>query len=178
MTTTRDQKLLLYDEESVLKRFNATYICDPSTGIIRRQRTWGRFPAGSIAGRINPSRGKEYWTICLGSHFYLAHRLIWLYVHGKWPSKNLDHINGDKLDNRIDNLRECTVSQNAMNTAIRITNTSGFKNVHFHKKGGGWFVQVRKGFTRHRVAGFDSAVLADEFASLLRTSLHGEFAHD
>lgn len=68
--------------------------------------------AGTIAGGVN-SIG--YRRITLFNKQYLAHRLIWLYVHGKWPDGMLDHINRDKLDNRIENLREADMALNVRN---------------------------------------------------------------
>jgi hypothetical protein len=157
----------------------ATYTCDPDKGEIRRVRAFGaRFPAGSLAGNLNKHPRKEYLIVSVGGHFYLAHRLIWLYVHGAWPSANLDHRNGVKTDNRISNLRECTVSENAMNTKRSTNNKSGFKGVHFHKASSSWCVHIQKLKKQYQVVGFDSKALAGEFSSMLRSFLHGDFSHD
>jgi hypothetical protein len=55
-----------------------------------------------------------YVRVRVGAKTYAAHRLAWLYVHGRWPVDLIDHINGDKQDNRIANLREATASENAI----------------------------------------------------------------
>jgi hypothetical protein len=68
---------------------------------------------GAIAGRPNHS---GYILIIINGTSYRAHRLAWLYVHGVWPTNYLDHINGDRADNRIANLRECTIAENAQNS--------------------------------------------------------------
>ena len=68
--------------------------------------------------------------------------MAWLYVHGKFPSDQIDHINLDKLDNRIVNLREATAAQNFANREAYTNNTSGFKGVR--KKGRKW--EARIGF--------------------------------
>lgn len=82
--------------------------------------------AGDVAGYV---RDNGYRYICVGNRQYSAHRLVWLYAYGQWPSRLIDHKNGDKSDNRIANLREATVSQNLSNGKIRSNNTSGYKGV-------------------------------------------------
>jgi len=76
----------------------------------------------------------------------LVHRLIWFLVHGEWPSDKLDHINGDKRDNRINNLREATQSQNRCNSKLQKNNTSGYKGVSYNKVSGKYMagIQVNK----------------------------------
>src|SRR5882672_2364605 len=101
---------------------------DPKTGIFRwRVRMSPARGAGEIAG----AKSGNYIRIGIKRRWYQAHRLAWLYVHGKWPLYWLDHANGDKLDNRLENLREATHSQNQMNSRRAKHNTSGFKGVTF-----------------------------------------------
>lgn len=90
--------------------------------------TRGMATAGRVAGTVN-SRG--YRHIRLFGKFYQAHRLVWLYVTGEILPDGvlLDHINGDRLDNRIDNLRKCNFSENACNTKAPSTSRTGIKNV-------------------------------------------------
>ena len=77
----------------------------------------------------------------LGKRYYL-HRLAWLYIHGEMTDKHIDHINGDKIDNRIRNLRECNRSQNLQNTNKRSDNTSGYKGVSWSKQMKKWGVRA------------------------------------
>lgn len=67
---------------------------------------------------------------------YRAHRLAWLYCYGQMPNPEIDHINGNRADNRIYNLRLVSRSQNSQNSGIRSDNTSGVKGVHFRKDTG------------------------------------------
>jgi hypothetical protein len=74
-----------------------------------------------------------YWRIEIKDKKYSAHRLAWLYVTGKWPTKQIDHINGIKHDNRWCNLRECTGSQNRINYGPNKNNKLGIKGVYQQK---------------------------------------------
>jgi hypothetical protein len=78
--------------------------------------------AGQIAGCRNRS---GYLVIRIDDRLYYAHRLAWLYVYGEWPQNDTDHINGDKSDNRLSNLRPATRSQNCINKPETKRNTSG-----------------------------------------------------
>ncbi len=78
-----------------------------------------------------------YLQIRIRGESYSAHRLVWMYVYGRWPKHNLDHINGIRTDNRIDNLREATYSENSQNRNVNKNNTSGYPGVY-------WFPPTRK----------------------------------
>lgn len=95
---------------------------------------------GDIAGRKNKS---NHITIMINGVRYQASHLAWLYVKGETPSKAIDHINGIRSDNRIVNLREATLSQNAMNRIKAANNTSGYKGVSFHKQSGKWQASIK-----------------------------------
>jgi hypothetical protein len=92
--------------------------------------------AGDIAGSISKTTG--YRQIQINKKCYKEHRLAWLYVHGTLPTNHIDHINGNKHDNRIDNLREATHSENHQNRCTQHNNTSGFTGVVWHKRENKW----------------------------------------
>lgn len=75
-----------------------------------------RTPAGQGAGALNPVHG--YRHISLFNRFYREHRLVWMYHYGELPEQEIDHINGDRADNRIENLRLATRSQNRENQRV------------------------------------------------------------
>jgi HNH endonuclease len=95
--------------------------------------------AGSKAGRVNIT---GYSEIMVDGKRYKAHRLAWLYTHGRWPSALIDHINRDRNDNRLCNLREATKSENNDNSAVRSDNVSRIKGVSFYSRNGKWRARI------------------------------------
>lgn len=75
----------------------------------------------------------KYWQIAIDGKTYLAHRLAFLYMTGKFPKEEVDHINMDKIDNRWCNMREATHVENGRNRRITSNNTSGFRGVYFDR---------------------------------------------
>ena len=96
---------------------------------------------GEVAGHLKKSNG----YICVGikTKTYYAHRLVWFWHYGFLPNKDTDHINGIRTDNRVENLREATRSQNNMNKAKLVTNKSGIHGVHFSKAASKWTSQIK-----------------------------------
>ena len=152
---------------------------DPDTGIFRWKMSRWQSRIGVEAGtviRIKRS-GLRYRHIEVDKNRVLAHRLAWFYVYGKWPLLTIDHVNGDGLDNRIDNLREATVAENNQNRASVRRNTSGRKGVHWAKARRKWVARIRSGGRLHLLGEFselESAAAAYEAAA---ARLHGAFAN-
>jgi hypothetical protein len=95
---------------------------------------------GDTAGAVD--RGSGYARIAINGRHYYSHRLAWLYVHGRWPSSHLDHVNGKPADNRIANLRKAAHKDNIRNAKQRSDNTSGFKGVCWHSAGRKWMARI------------------------------------
>lgn len=97
---------------------------------------------GKKAGCINSD---GYVAVYVDRKFYTAHKIVWLLVYGEWisPKYQIDHINGDRSDNRIENLRVVTHSENARNAGINKKNTSGTKGVSWNKKHKRWVPNIR-----------------------------------
>ncbi len=114
----------------------------------RRCKAWNSKFAGKED--FTSTNGRGYRRGSVFGRRYLTHRVIWLMYTGAWPVEHLDHINGDPLDNRIENLREATSAENQWNQGVRKTNRSGFKGVHWHKDRRKWAAKIRKdGKTKH-----------------------------
>lgn len=136
---------------------------DPCTGIFTRK--------GRPTGRVN----KGYVQISIKSRLYSAHRLAWLYMTGEWPALEIDHRDGNALNNSWSNLRLATRGQNCQNCKVRKDNSTGAKGVY--PAGGGRFMaQVRANGARYSRA-FAGLEEAAEWADFVRQELHGEFCY-
>jgi hypothetical protein len=125
---------------------------EPATGAFTRQVARGcsgSFKVGEVAGTVN-SMG--YVVISIDDHPYLAHRLAFLWLDGKWPEHQVDHVNGERADNRRENLRHATPALNAHNRrGPPRNNKSGFLGVFWLKSRSCWTARIR-------VAGKDRAL--------------------
>lgn len=128
---------------------------------------------GDLAGTKHP---RGYWHVRINGRYYLAHRLVFLYFNGHLPMY-IDHINGDPLDNRIENLRECTRRQNNSNRKVNgKNNTSSYKGVKYSKPHNKWVAQVGGSENRRYLGLFDSALDAAIAYNSAAKELYGEFA--
>jgi hypothetical protein len=107
----------------------------------------------------------------VGRRAYYAHRLAWLHVHGRHPDGHIDHINGDKTDNRIANLRECSAGENIRNQPCRAA--CGFKGVRPNKKR--WSARIRVNNRKYHLGTFDTPEEAGAAYDEACLRLHGEF---
>lgn len=105
---------------------------DPDTGVFTYRETRGRCLRGTVSGKRHAG---GYWRVSIDRKIYQAHRLAWFYVFEEWPNGDIDHINLDKVDNRISNLRIATPSENQANTSKRTKTLAALKGVTWHKCG-------------------------------------------
>ena len=127
---------------------------------------------GSPAGH---KRADGYYMTSIDGKLVYVHRVIYGMVHGHIP-KVIDHINGNPSDNRIENLRAATTSQNTFNAGLRSTNKSGVKGVCWHKQSNKWRAQIYLNGKQKFLGTFDDLHLAEQAAIEARNQYHGEFA--
>lgn len=109
-------------------------IYDPLTGLFYRKNN-PTVPIGSL-------HTKGYWKVSVKNKLYYAHRLAWFYVYGYFPKNQIDHINLNKLDNRIANLRECTNAENSQNKRALKNSTSKYVGVSWDKFSKKWKSEI------------------------------------
>jgi len=144
---------------------------DPFSG----QFTWLRPLAaqirpGSMAGSIN---GDGYLSITFDGQKYQGHRLAWFLHFGVDPESDVDHVNMDRADNRIENLRLASPSQNMWNTKAR---TAYGKGVHFHRQSRKFVAQIRIHGRQTHLGLFPTAEEAREAYQAAAAKHHGAFA--
>ena len=115
-----------------------------------------------------------YRTLRHNGRQYAVHHLVWALAYGKFPER-LDHIDGNRLNNRLENLRECTAAQNSQNAKLSKANKSGFKGV-YSQAGGRWYARIAANGKSHYLGLFDSAEDAAKAYDAVARKLHGEFS--
>jgi hypothetical protein len=158
LTQARLRELLNYNPETG----EFTRLSGPKPGPIKRKHSSG-----------------GYIRIGVDGHTYAANRLAWLYVHGQMPARNqeVDHKNRKRDDNRIDNLRLATRSQNQGNSKRPKHNTSGFKGVSREKGAKRWHASISvKGRAVH-LGYYDTPEEAHRVYTAAALQYFGEFAN-
>lgn len=141
-----NEALLTYEEVSRLLRV------DPETGeLVWLEDRGGTAAAGSVAGL---KRGNEYRQVKINGIKYSAHRIVWLIIHGAWPTDEIDHKNGVKDDNRPVNLRVVSHSENHKNQKRPSNNTTGVAGVC--KRGKRYQAQIVVNNVRIHIGFFDT----------------------
>lgn len=139
---------------------------DPLTGVFTRIRSAHPHRVGAVVGSV--SRG--YILIGLLGKLYKAHRLAWLYVYGTWPKDQIDHINRNRSDNRIANLRDVTNQQNMCNVGVKADNTSGHSGISWDRRRSRFRVRITRNYKAAHLGyfkSFDEAVAARLKAEVL-----------
>jgi len=155
ITQSELKEILHYDPETGIftwkerpsSMFNMDRIC----------KSWNSRYSKTAAGTIQECyTGKKYIDIRIFSKHNYAHRLAYLYMIGEYPENQIDHINGNGLDNRWKNIRPVTAAENNKNMRLGVRNTSGVLGVTWCKAYDKWRVQIRaNGVTTH-VGYFDN----------------------
>lgn len=160
---------------------------EPETGkLFWKPRTLNMFPSEG-AGKSWNTRyaGEEAFTTITARGYrqgmvfgrrYLAHRVSWAVHYGEWPEDQIDHVDNDKLNNRIGNLREATAQENMRNLSVRKTNTSGYKGVHWVSRRKSYQARIRFEGKRVHLGYYATAEAASAAYREAAKKYHGEFA--
>ena len=114
------------------ERVRELFDYDYENGWLIRKQTRAGIPWNKPCGHKPICNG--YGRVCIDGKGYFAHRIIWLWHYGSWPSNQTDHLDRNKINNRIENLRDATGSENEQNKGLKGTNSSGFPGVSWHKR--------------------------------------------
>lgn len=144
---------------------------DVDTGLFIWQTAGRGRNIGDIAGCLSQ---QGYRLIGIDGQIYHAHRLVWLLAYGEWPSRDIDHRDRDRDNNRLSNLRLATTAENQWNTVPPKNNTSGHKGVFCLR--GKWMVLIQKNRKRQYVGLFKSFEAACAAYDNAAKDLHGPFA--
>lgn len=125
---------------------------------------------GRRVGSVSPL---GYETVYYKGENHYSHRILFIARYGYLP-KLVDHVDGDKLNNSISNLRECSSTQNQCNSKLRKDNKTGHKGVYKHKHGG-WYSQVYYEKVKYYLGYFNTEEEAVDAANFKREELHKEF---
>lgn len=158
-----------------LAAWEASFEADPATGLLYKKTSKGLVITGYV-----PKDGRPIVN-CFNGSVCRVHRVNWLLWTGEEPNL-LDHINGDKLDNRLSNLRVASTNQNCFNTILRKDNTTGYKGVfevwNLYSKAPKYGARVTAYGKNYNLGCFNTAEEANEACKTKRRELHTNFYND
>jgi len=147
---------------------------DPETGLL----FWRERKQGRTFGSVGRKDKDGYLFFKMNKHKdrFCVHRVAWAYVHRKWPDDQIDHINGNKSDNRLCNLREANTAENMRNVGRQSHNTSGLKGVSWHKLRNKWRADIKVNQKQKFLGLFECPAAASFKYQIAAESYHGKFA--
>ena len=153
-------------EIEIINKLNSFCKYNPETGelIAIRKRHGKGVEIGKPLGC-----GNDYLHLHVNGELKQVHRLIWLLHTSKWPKYQIDHIDQNGLNNRIDNLRDVTATVNMQNRARQYNNKSGITGVHWNKREAKWYADITIGYKRIHLGYFfdkDLAIKARQTAEI------------
>lgn len=160
---------------------------DPETGEFRwkdsrpsnhfkTQRGYSIYHVQHAGKKAGSTDTHGYVQIEIKGMAMLAHRIAWLISHREWPVDMIDHINGNRSDNRLINLREATKPQNMQNAKVRRDSKTGVKGVSWRESTQSWHASIKCNGKNHFLGVFQSLEEASMAVGSARSKLHGAFA--
>ena len=146
---------------------------DQQSGIVVSRVTRGNVPAGSIVGHKHKS---GYCVVGIGGRHFTLHRIIWMMMTGVWPSDGIDHIDGDKANNRWSNLREATSRENNFHKPLCRRNRSGVKGVWYDSRISKWTAIICPTAGKKKCKRFEDLASAAEWRRQQAVKYYGDFA--
>ena len=134
---------------------------------------WNTVHAGTLAGWHS---GSGYTYINVHKLSYRAHRLAWLWMTGKWPEAEVDHIDGNPTNNTWSNLREATRNENSRNRHIQRNNSTGTRGISYSARRSQWIVRVMVDKESHFGGWFNDLEEAKRVRNEMVQRLHGAFS--
>lgn len=162
-----------YRELPTKERLIELYTYCPDTGIFKRACDRKRWKAGQVCGTKSVD---GYININVDGRIFRAHRLAWVYMTGDRLETGIDHINGDRSDNRWSNLRLANQSSNLCNRGKQSNNKSGKKGVFSNGKGK-YFAAAQFNGSRIRIGPYETTEEAHKAYKELSAKLHGDFSN-
>lgn len=155
-----------------LERLQKLFTYDPETGWFRNRFSRGR---ACINCRAGAETGHGYRRIIIDYQKYYEHQLAWFYIYGEWPYE-IDHIDGDRSNNAIANLRVCDRTQNGFN-AERSTGSSGLRGAYLDKRTTRWYSKIQVRGQVEYLGTFGTPEDAHSAFMAAAEKYHGEFAY-
>jgi len=161
---------------------------EPNTAGINQARLHYLFDydqqSGHLIWRVKPGRKiligdnaghktyQGYIAIRVDGKLYLAHRLVWLFMYGKWPLNEIDHADGNGKNNRLENLREATSSENKENNVVRKDNRLGITGVYYCNMNKKYVAHITKNQKTISLGSFNSINAAKASRAAAKTKIH------
>lgn len=159
------------EDPADISLLRATFNYDPKTGVLSHAAPRSGARVGARAGSL---KRDGYRVASFRSRPFREHRLIFAYMEGRWPTTEIDHVNGVRDDNRWVNLREAMPAQNQANTHYR--SKSGLKGAYFNVRANRWHSLISVGGRVRHLGYFDTKEEAHAAYSAAATAQHGDFA--
>ena len=154
------------------RRLKELFLYRDDGHLIWKKNCGGRMRAGTVAGT---GTGTRYSRIGIDGFYYKTHRLVYIWHHG-YVHNTVDHIDRNKHNNKIENLRSATTRQQSWNAAIKRTNKSGFKGVSWKPSAAAWIASLRINRRTHYLGSFETPALAAQAYDEAASYYFGDFA--